>query len=142
MTRRMRTNAGKIQYISGNRKHPNISWDRKAHKINVILDYYQDVHDGVDSMLDLLWATQILRAAYDSTRIGGGIDPEIAHLGSSSVETERMEEGSFIQYLYGTEEYHEPWTQEHSTEEIQDMIVHAEAVALLWLSVFEAKEEA
>ena len=104
---------------------------------NVILSYYRDIHDGSDSIRELLWTTQLLRVDYDSWRIGGGIDPDIATLGmGASLYGERMEPGSFANYLLGTDEEPAGAFEGHSIGYIQDCIVHAEAVALTWLAVF------
>lgn len=53
---------------------------RRRGKVNPILQAARELRDG-DTFgwaMELLYATQILRVAYDSARIGGGIDPNVA----------------------------------------------------------------
>lgn len=125
---RIRTNAHPTILTSGKRRRDNE---------NHILAYYRESHDGADSVRELLYATQLLRAEYDSPRIGGGIDPEICTLGmGASVDAERQEEGSFLNYLLGPDDDYENPFSDLTANQMQDVIVHAEAVALTWLAVF------
>ena len=75
-TRRIRSNAGQI-ILTGGRGAVNRS-DHANH--STLLDVARDCYSGdlADWAYELLWTTQILRMAYDSPRIGGGIDPNVA----------------------------------------------------------------
>lgn len=133
--------------------HPVILTSRypSAHE-NVILSFARDLYDGIDSAYDLLFATQILRLAYDSPRIGGGIDPAVA-TNVPGLEWGR-EECPTLAYLIGTDaereasnadagadaDYQHMGALEHfPSERVQDMIVHAEAVALRLIRAYEAE---
>jgi hypothetical protein len=85
----------------------------------------------------LLEVTQALRAAYDSPRIGGGIDPAIAS-NVPDVDSLRYE-GGMAAYLLG-----DPTNPDDTSaldgltpDQIQDAIVHAEAVAVRYLALCE-----
>lgn len=113
-------------------------------RVNPILRVYHDVHDGIDTVRELLWTTQLLRVEYDSPRIGGGIDPDIACLGMGhSLDGEREVEGSFAHYLLGPGDDSNNYLEHYcsSVREIQDAIVHAEEVARKWLAVFGEEDE-
>lgn len=97
---------------------------------NVILDIARDFDSGdtYGEMLEVLWCTQILRAAYDSPRIGGGIDPVIA----TNIPSwdDAVAEGGLFAYIVGDPQGDPTNCLEGlTTDEVQDMIVHAEAVA-------------
>lgn len=140
-TRRMRTNAGQVILTSTNERRVKVQGS--SYRVtNVILDYSRDNFSGsmTDWALDVLWATQVFRMAWDSPRIGGGIDPAVA-TNVSSIETERHE-GGLVGYIVGGEDEDDFDPSKYggfdglTNDEIQDMIVHAEAVALLTLAVY------
>lgn len=145
ITRRIRTNAGPTIMASNNIRRGG--WGSATRTTNVILDHARDCYSGSMSewASELLWTTQVLRMAWDSPRIGGGIDPAVA-TNVSSIETDRIGSG-FTAYLIGGPDL--PYDGEQydamsygaldglTNDEIQDMIVHAEAVALLTLAVYE-----
>ena len=141
MARRIRSNASHI-VLTGSR-------EARAHKAqimrigpaipahNVILDVARDLYSGsmIDWAYELLWTTQILRMAYDSPRIGGGIDPAIA-TGVPSWD-DAVAEGGMFAYIVGDPQGDPTNTLDGiDADDLQDMIVHAEAVALLTLGVY------
>ncbi|MEY4081127.1 MAG: hypothetical protein RL430_1557 [Actinomycetota bacterium] len=77
-----RTNAHPVILGSAPRGHDVArERQRKSGQANVILDHWRDMHDPDEpwgSAMTLLEAVEVLRMAYDSPRIGGGIDPELA----------------------------------------------------------------
>ena len=106
MSRTMRTNAP-YPVIHTTRSRWSDRHSRN-HRQNLILAYYRDIHSDAEDVRELLWATQVLRLAYDSPRIGGGIDPEIAS-NVTSLNTER-EDGRLIPYLCdNAEDAKEEW---------------------------------
>lgn len=140
----VRTNAHPVILASG------ASRDASA-PVNVILSYARDLRDGIDSAYDLLFATQILRVAYDSPRIGGGIDPAVA-TNVPGLASGR-EECPMLAYLIGDDAEREASNADTGadadyqhmgalenipTDRVQDMIVHAEAVALRLIRAYEA----
>ena len=143
--------------------HPVILNSRTNFGIqNVILAVARDLADQPGNNLmwayELLFATQVLRMAYDSPRIGGGIDPNVA-TGLPGLES-GIRECAPLAYLMtgwgdetdldgvpldsdGHHEYVEGkgdvfWFYDMTHDEIQDAIVHAEAVALRVIHLYEA----
>jgi hypothetical protein len=145
LTRRIRTNAGPVILASNNAaRGGNGSGSRTT---NVILDHARDCYSGSmsDWASELLWTTQVFRMAWDSPRIGGGIDPTVAS-NVPSLDASRVGGDPMVGYIVGSPD--SPYDGETyearrygalnnlTNDEIQDMIVHAEAVALLALAVY------
>lgn len=125
---RIRTNAHPVILASLNERRGGAGSGSRS--TNVILDLARDLDSGdtYSEALEILWATQVLRVAYDSPRIGGGIDPAIAS-NVPSLE-DAVAEGGLIAYIVGDPQADPTNCLEgYSDDEIQDMIVHAEAVA-------------
>lgn len=108
---------------------------RNTRTHNIILDLARDCYDGSDLFgwgMELLYATQELRMAYDSPRIGGGIDPALAT--KLPPLKEAADECPILGYMIGDRidptntlaEYHHLYGGDY----IQNCIVHAEAVAI------------
>lgn len=127
--------------------HPTIlaSGKRRGIASNVILETARDTLDTGDPFawaMEVLFASQVLRVAYDSPRIGGGIDPEIA-TGVPSLETAKWE-SDLLLTLTGTCVKCSTCGMEASApltlmppDRVQDAIVHAEAVALRLIALCE-----
>lgn len=122
--------------------HPVILSSRFAYNLderqNTIIAAARDVTDGdlFYWSTELLYATQMLRMAYDSPRIGGGIDPELA---TNLPDMESAREDCYVLgYIIGSEtcdeENYDPERmgilEGVNGDKVQDMIVHAEAVAV------------
>ncbi len=145
LTRRMRTNAGPVILASNNSRRGGHGSGTRV--TNVILDHARDCYSGSMSewASELLWTTQVFRMAWDSPRIGGGIDPDVAG-NVSSLESSRIGGDPMVGYIVGSPD--SPYDGETydpdslgaldglTPDEIQDMIVHAETVALLTLAVY------
>lgn len=99
--------------------------------VNVILTAARDLWDRGDTYgwaMELLYTAELLRMAYDSPRIGGGIDPALAT--NLPAWDDAVGEGGMLAYIVG-----DPQADPTDllagidTDRVQDMIVHAEAVA-------------
>lgn len=102
---------------------------------NPLLTWARDCFDGdlYGWAMELLFATQVLRVAYDSPRIGGGIDPGVA-TGVPSLESGVLD-SSLLRYLFTDESGDDAPLVDGpfagmKPDARQDAIVHAEAVAL------------
>ena len=118
-----------------------LSAQREEGRANPILDWARDLHDGGDPYawgMDLLELTQSLRMAYDSPRIGGGIDPELA-TNVPDIESLRFE-GGMASYVLGdpTDPDDTSALEGLTPDQIQDTITHAEAVAVRYLALCRA----
>lgn len=111
---------------------------------NPLLTWARDLIDGdpYGWGMALLEVTQALRVAYDSPRIGGGIDPAIAS-NVMSVDDLRFE-GGMAAYLLGdpTDPDDTSALDGLTLEQIQDAIVHAEAVAVRYIALCEREGRA
>lgn len=122
--------------------HPVILSSRFAHNLeerqNIILAAARDVADSdlYWWSMEMLYATQVLRMVYDSPRIGGGIDPELA-TNLPGLDDAR-EDCYILGYIIGSETCDEENFDPEKMgllegvdgDKVQDMIVHAEAVAV------------
>lgn len=124
----IRTNAHPV-ILTGGRNAPRRDADQSH---SLLLDAARDTYDGdlFGWGMDLLFATQVLRMAWDSPRIGGGIDPALA-TGLPSYETAR-DECTILLYVDGL-------FDGMNSNHVQDMIVHAEAVALRCIALAESE---
>lgn len=106
---------------------------------NPLLTWARDLIDGdpYGWGMSLLEVTQALRVAYDSPRIGGGIDPAIAS-NVPGVGTLRFEGGMAAYLLGDPTDPDDPSALDGLTlDQIQDSIVHAEAVAVRYIALCE-----
>lgn len=145
MTTSIRTNAHPVILASNYRgtvdAMSRVIDHRRDNTGNIILDFARDLYEGdtFNWAMDLLFATQELRMAYDSPRIGGGIDPALA-TNLPGLEAARLDcytlayiIGSPDQSYHGDDETYDPESMgafdDLELDYIQDCIVHAEAVA-------------
>lgn len=122
----IRTNAHPVVLTSTNGAAPS----------NLLLIMARECWDSGDvygSAMELLYVTQNMRMAWDSPRIGGGVDPEIAS-GMPGWEACK-EDSSLADYVSEVMELQD------SADYVQDCIVHAEAVALRLIAAARAAGE-
>ena len=116
--------------LTGSRLAPQRGWGHIGGH-SAMLDTARDLYDGdlYGWGMELLYASQVFRLAYDSPRIGGGIDPRIA-TNVQGLDSARHD-SAMVDYLADV-------LAPLAPDYVQDMTVHAEAVALKCIALAES----